>query len=81
MTHVVAAIVRGVVDTLEAAGVPSAEHDAWALLEEATGMRRAQLLSGPAAPQATLPGMDAFASLVQRRAAREPLQHITGKGK
>jgi release factor glutamine methyltransferase len=62
-------------DRLAAAGVASPAHDAQALLEHASGLSRGQLLTlhGP------VPGGEAFEAYVDRRAAREPLQHITGR--
>ena len=57
--------------TLAAAGVPSARHDAEVLAAHSLGVERRDLwrhdVAGPA-----------FPSYVERRAAREPLQHITG---
>jgi release factor glutamine methyltransferase len=53
--------------------VPSPEHDAWALLEHATGRTRSGLLARGVAD----PGD--YAAYVERRAGREPLQHITGR--
>jgi len=65
---VAAAVVR-----LEAAGVPSARHDAEALAAHLLGVRRAALfLCGRPLDAA------AYARLVERRAAREPLQHLVG---
>jgi release factor glutamine methyltransferase len=56
---------------LAAAGVPSPRHDAEVLAAHSLGVQRSELWRyddvGPA-----------FASSVDRRAAREPLQHITG---
>ncbi|MGZ4595639.1 MAG: peptide chain release factor N(5)-glutamine methyltransferase [Actinomycetes bacterium] len=60
---------------LESAGVPSPRFDAEALAAHALGIERRDLWRvtdlGPAAAD--------FASYVDRRAAREPLQHITGQ--
>jgi release factor glutamine methyltransferase len=57
---------------LAAAGVPSARHDAEELAALSLGIERGQLwchdVVGPS-----------FAALVERRVAREPLQHITGR--
>lgn len=58
---------------LEAAGVPSARHDAEALAAHLLGVERTALLL-TSAPLAD----DTYAALVARRAAREPLQHIVG---
>ena len=60
MKATVADLLRAATRELEAAGVPSARHDAKALLAHAQG------------------DLDRFARYVERRAAREPLQHITG---
>jgi release factor glutamine methyltransferase len=57
--------------TLTAAGVPSARHDAEVLAAHSLGVRRRDLWRYDEAG----PG---FASYVDRRARREPLQHITG---
>ena len=59
------------------AGVASARHDAQELLLHASGLSRAQLLTLDAAAQ--VPGADAYRALVDERAARVPLQHLTGK--
>ncbi|MGZ4616743.1 MAG: peptide chain release factor N(5)-glutamine methyltransferase [Actinomycetes bacterium] len=60
---------------LESAGVPSPRFDAEVLAAHALGIERRDLWRvtdlGPAAAD--------FASYVDRRAAREPLQHITGQ--
>ena len=57
---------------LAAAGVPSARHDAEELAALSLGIERRELWRhdtlGPT-----------FAGLIERRAAREPLQHITGR--
>ena len=78
MSGVVPDLVRRAADRLAAAGVPSPEHDAWALLEHATGRRRSALVTVGAQDPGELPGVDTFEGYVDRRAAREPLQHITG---
>jgi len=62
---------------LAAAGVPSPDRDAERLLRHVLGWDRAALLANPdravGEEEAEL-----FRALVQRRAAREPLQHILG---
>lgn len=60
---------------LAEAGVDSAAHDARELLGHVTGVSRLQagLLGEISGEQA-----ERFAALVARRAAREPLQHLTG---
>jgi len=63
------------VQRLRAAGVASPEYDAAELLAQALGTTRARL------PLVTeVPGAAAavFHGLVERRVAREPLQHLTG---
>lgn len=79
MSRAVAALVRQAAGRLAAAGIPSAEHDAWALFEHATGTARARLLLLDDEAADGLAGLATFLSYVERRAAREPLQHITGR--
>ncbi|RMG42964.1 MAG: peptide chain release factor N(5)-glutamine methyltransferase [Acidobacteria bacterium] len=62
---------------LRAAGVPSPRHDAELLLAHACGRDRAALLAGRQPVSA--PERERFRRLVERRAAREPLQHILGR--
>ena len=65
-------------DLLTKAGVPSPDVDAWWLLEAATGRSRAALIvdaTRPLDPAAET----RFRGMLQRRAAREPLQHIVGE--
>ncbi|MBS42227.1 MAG: protein-(glutamine-N5) methyltransferase, release factor-specific [Nocardioides sp.] len=63
---------------LAAAGVPSPEHDAFELLAHVLGTTRSALPlvddvpTGPGTPG------ERYDDLVARRAAREPLQHLTG---
>ncbi|HVU75209.1 MAG TPA: peptide chain release factor N(5)-glutamine methyltransferase [Mycobacteriales bacterium] len=59
--------------TLDDAGVPSARHDAEALAAHLLGIPRTALLLTSADLDA-----DVYRALVERRAAREPLQHIVG---
>jgi release factor glutamine methyltransferase len=63
---------------LQRAGVPSPQHDATALLAHVLGVKATQLPLHPvddmSAEQA-----ERYADLVRRRAAREPLQHLTGR--
>ncbi|MGZ4640405.1 MAG: peptide chain release factor N(5)-glutamine methyltransferase [Actinomycetes bacterium] len=77
MTVAVGDLVRRAAGRLAAAEVPSPEHDAWALMEHASGLTRTRLLLVD--PDADVPGVDRFEQYVERRAAREPLQHITGR--
>lgn len=62
---------------LAAAGVPSPEADAWRLLEAATGWGRSALLLNGAKPLDDA-AVERLTLLVERRAARVPLQHILG---
>ena len=63
------------VDRLRAAGVASPEHDAAELLAHVHGLERRDLFRID-----TVAGEPAerFDTLIERRAAREPLQHLTG---
>lgn len=71
----VAELIREGTDILDKAGVVDARHDAWALMKaiqpNALGPLAEQHISNY---QAT-----AFLALIQRRAGREPLQHILGE--
>lgn len=69
------AALREAARLLAAAGVPSAEHDARALAAHALGLERLEPALAPTPPADFFP---AFAALVERRCAREPLQHIVG---
>ena len=60
---------------LEAAGVPSARHDAEQLAAAALGVPRSRLHS---APFFDAEQFAAFAAFVARRELREPLQHVLG---
>ncbi|MET0989334.1 MAG: peptide chain release factor N(5)-glutamine methyltransferase [Glaciihabitans sp.] len=68
------------VEILERAGVPSARVDAELLLGHILDVSRGRLQAS-AVMDVTLTAEQsaAFAEFVERRAAREPLQHITGK--
>ncbi len=66
---------RAAVEQLQAAGIPSPEHDAATLLGHLLGVERGALI---AHPDLTSPQRGAFESLVDRRAQRTPLQHLTG---
>lgn len=62
---------------LRSAGVPSPEHDAEVLLRHVLGWDRARLVAEGPAPLA--PADEAsFLRLVDERARRRPLQHLTG---
>lgn len=72
--------VRWAINCFAEAGVPSPEHDAWALLEHASGLSRSQLSGLRVKDREDVPGAEIFQQdYVVRRAAREPLQHITGR--
>ncbi len=60
---------------LAAGGVASPDHDAAELLAHVLGTRRSQL---PLVAAVEAADRDAFVALVERRAGREPLQHLTG---
>lgn len=67
---------------LRAAGVPSPQVDAELLVCHAYGISRAELLQASILRRTLGSLGDAaapFAALVTRRAAREPLQHLTGR--
>lgn len=67
------AYVDGATAVLADAGVPSPRHDALALAAHALGLPHVELVLPPPVPQ----GFAAeYAELVERRRAREPLQHI-----
>ncbi|MGC5048801.1 peptide chain release factor N(5)-glutamine methyltransferase [Micrococcus porci] len=73
------ALLRQAAATLRAAGVHSPRADAELLLSHLLGGERGTLLARVLAGAAPGPGQaEAFGALVERRAVREPLQHITG---
>jgi release factor glutamine methyltransferase len=61
--------------TLAAAGVQSPDFDADELLAHVLGTSRSRL---PLSPELTAAQTEVYDGLVARRAAREPLQHLTG---
>jgi release factor glutamine methyltransferase len=68
-------VLAAAVGRLSDAGVASPEHDAAELLAHVLGTTRSQLvLVEDIAPSA----LEQYDALLDRRAAREPLQHITG---
>ena len=71
----VADLLRDATTRLGAAGVASPGADAAVLLAHVLGTRRGLLLSHP---PVTGPQAAAYADLVDRRARRVPLQHLTG---
>jgi len=74
----VADLVRDGVAELAAAGVPSAKLDAEVLLAAALGVDRTSILTRSEA-RVPVSAMRAFASMLERRRAREPLAYIIGK--
>jgi release factor glutamine methyltransferase len=70
-----AAQIEAAARRLEAAGVESPRHDAEVLLALALGVARGELTGSPAAAGDAL---TRFERDVDRRAARVPLQHLTG---
>ncbi len=68
-------LVRDAGARLAEAGVDSPEHDASALLAHVLGRSRGEL---PLLDEVPEPARARFVALVDRRAAREPLQHLTG---
>lgn len=69
-------VVDDAVATLTAAGVGSPRVDAELLLAHAWGVRRGQLLAHATVPRKVVADFD---DLLRRRAARVPLQHLTGR--
>ncbi|NYD41236.1 peptide chain release factor N(5)-glutamine methyltransferase [Nocardioides panaciterrulae] len=68
-------LVAEAVERLREAGVPSPEHDAAELLAHVLGTTRGRLVLVDDVPAGR---REEYAALVARRAAREPLQHLTG---
>jgi release factor glutamine methyltransferase len=68
-------LVAGAVARLADGGVESPEHDARALLAFVVGVDHGRL---PLVREVTGEQVAAYDALVERRAAREPLQHLTG---
>ena len=62
-------------ERLRQAGVPSPEHDAEALLAHVLGTTRSGLVT---VEDIGASALEEYHALVDRRAAREPLQHLTG---
>jgi release factor glutamine methyltransferase len=78
-TPITTALARAV-EALEQAGVPSADVDAELLVGHVLGVSRGTV-QAKAVTGAMLTDADALRieALIERRAAREPLQHITGR--
>jgi release factor glutamine methyltransferase len=70
--------IRSAVSTLSVAGVDTPRLDAELLLAEAMGIERARLLAGSDQQVPAVAGR-AFAAMVGRRAAREPVAYILGR--
>ncbi len=68
-------VLAAAVECLRAAGVASPEYDAAELLAHVLGTTRARLVL---VDEVTAEQVTAYDGLVARRAAREPLQHLTG---
>jgi release factor glutamine methyltransferase len=68
---------RQAASRLREAGVDSPDHDAEVLLRHVLGWSRARLVADGATPFATDHRV-AYAALVDERARRRPLQHLTG---
>jgi release factor glutamine methyltransferase len=73
-------VLSSAVSSLTSAGVPDARVDAELLIGHVLGLSRGEVQS-KAVTDAAIDGAAAerIAGLVERRAAREPLQHITGR--
>jgi len=69
------ALLKDAAASLAAGGVASPEHDAAELLAHVLGTTRGRLSLVEDVPAGA---RDEYAALVARRAAREPLQHLTG---
>jgi release factor glutamine methyltransferase len=68
-------LLGGAADRLRRSGVASPEHDAAELLAHVLGTERARL---PMVDDVPADAAERYDALVTRRAAREPLQHLTG---
>ena len=69
------ALLANAADRLRAGGVASPEHDAAELLAHVLGTTRPQLAL---VDEVEAADTEAYETLIARRAAREPLQHLTG---
>jgi release factor glutamine methyltransferase len=80
MTSTVRVLLENAIQTFEGAGILDARVDAELLIGYALGLSRGQV-QAKAVTEAHVADADAatIAGLVARRAAREPLQHITGR--
>ncbi|MEX2616877.1 MAG: peptide chain release factor N(5)-glutamine methyltransferase [Alphaproteobacteria bacterium] len=75
MTDIRAGLQHGAA-RLAAAGIPNSRAEARLLLGHATGLPLETLIGHP---ERRIDGERAYMQLVERRAAREPLSHITGR--
>ena len=73
----IAEVLRAASQVLERAGVPEARREAGSLLSFVIGKDRTFLISH-AEDELEEPDVDQFRDVVERRAAGEPLQYITG---
>jgi release factor glutamine methyltransferase len=73
--YAVRLVVADAVRRLTAAGVDSPDHDARELLAHVLGIDRSRLYT---VDEVTDAQVEALSALLARRAAREPLQHLTG---
>lgn len=69
------AVLTAATERLRQAGVPSPDHDAAALLAHVLGTTRSGLA---VVEDIAASALEEYDALVARRAAREPLQHLTG---
>lgn len=74
MNHQPAVLLRVAEQRLAASGVPSPRFDAELLLDFVLGSRTARFTARAVEPST----VDSYRRLVERRAGREPLQHIVG---
>ncbi len=72
-------LLRATTETLAGAGIATAEVDAQLLAAHAFGRSRSEVQVAVLMNQAAPTDRSAFDALVARRAAREPLQHLTGR--
>jgi release factor glutamine methyltransferase len=77
MTHSIAEVIREASQILERAGVPEARRDAGSLLSFVIGKDRTFLIAH-AENELDDREVDQYREVVERRAAGEPLQYITG---
>lgn len=77
MTNSIADLLRDASQVLQAAGVPEARREAGSLLSFVIGKDRTFLIAHAEDPVGD-PNRDRFQETVERRAAGEPLQYITG---